>query len=164
MVVMEQDRQAQRPPAAAVTAAAYAVLVLAGLVAGVVGGFQHSWYARPVPVSAIGWAVLLAAACYGAGRAMRGKLAALAPGAGWMAITLIWLGGSPEGDVVIANDPSGYVYLYGGLIAVLAGVLLSPSGGGAWLLAQRPYGPQPSPAGSGPAPARSDDPYHGPAR
>ncbi|ACZ91092.1 DUF6113 family protein [Streptosporangium roseum] len=144
MIVTEQVHQtAQRPSAATVAAAAYAVLVLLGLMMGVLGGFQHSWYLRPFPISAVGWVVLLAMACYGAGYAMRGRLAALAPGVGWMAITLIWLGGSPEGDVIIANDPAGYVYLYGGLIAILAGVLLSPSGGGAWLLTQGPYGSRP---------------------
>ncbi|OUC76461.1 hypothetical protein CA984_43830, partial [Streptosporangium minutum] len=150
---MEQVHQtARRPSAAAVTAAAYLMLVLLGLMMGVLGGFQHSWYLQPFPISAVGWVVLLAAACYGAGRAMRGRLAALAPGVGWMAMTLIWLGGSPEGDVVIANDLAGYVYLYGGLIAILAAVLLSPSGGGAWLLAQGPYGSRPQgPYGSPPA-------------
>ncbi|MEV4184136.1 DUF6113 family protein [Streptosporangium canum] len=154
MTVIEQVHQtARRPSAAAVTAAAYLMLVLLGLMTGVLGGFQHSWYLRPFPISAVGWVVLLAMACYGAGRAMRGRLAALAPGAGWMAITLIWLGGSPEGDVIIANDLAGYVYLYGGLIAILAAVLLSPSGGGAWLLTQGPYGSHP----------QGEDRYRGPA-
>ncbi|MFJ2028916.1 DUF6113 family protein [Streptosporangium sp. NPDC087985] len=158
MVVMEQDQTVEKPPAAVVGVAAYAMLGLLGLVMGVVGGFQHSWYLWPVPISAIGWLVLLFAACYGAGRAMRGRLAALAPGAGWIAITLIWLGGRPEGDLIIANDLSGYVYLYGGLIAVLAGVLLSPSDGGAWLLARPPYG-----APRDPSQPRGDDRYPGSA-
>ncbi|WP_433245129.1 DUF6113 family protein [Streptosporangium sp. CA-135522] len=143
MVVMEQVQAAGQPSEATVTGAAYAMLILLGLMTGVVGGLQHSWTFGSVPVAAIGWVVLLFAAGYGAGRAMRGKLAALAPGAGWTAVTLIWLGGRPEGDVIIANDLSGYVYLYGGLIAILAAVLLAPSGDGAWLLAQRSYGSRP---------------------
>lgn len=135
---------AERPSTAAVTAAAYAVLLLFGLLAGVLGGFQHAWYLGSVPISAIGWVVLLAAAYYGAGRAMGSRLPALVPGLGWLAITMIWLGGRAEGDVVVANDLSGYVYLYGGLVAILVGVLLSPSNGGAWLLAQRSYDSRPA--------------------
>jgi hypothetical protein len=135
---------AKKPSAAAVTAAAYTMLVMLGLMVGVLGGFQHSWYLRPVPVSAIVWVAALSVVCYGAGRMMGGKLAALAPAAGWLALTLIWLGGRPEGDVIIANDLSGYVYLYGGLAGVLMSVLLSPSGGGSWLFAQHSYGPRPA--------------------
>lgn len=128
----------------AVTAAAYAVLVMLGLLMGVLGGFQHSWYIWPVPVSAIGWVAALFVVCYGAGRMMGGKLAALAPAAGWMVITMIWLASRPEGDVIIANDLSGYVYLYGGLAGILAGVLLSPSAGGeSWLLTKHSYGRRP---------------------
>jgi hypothetical protein len=142
---MEQVPAVEKPSMMAVTAAAYAVLVMLGLMTGVLGGFQHSWYLRPVPVSAIGWVAALFVVCYGAGRMMGGKLAALAPGAGWMAMTLIWLASRPEGDVIIANDLSGYVYLYGGLAVVLMGVLLSPSaGGGSWLLVPRSYGSRPA--------------------
>ncbi|GAA4222884.1 hypothetical protein FHR32_001779 [Streptosporangium album] len=143
---------AEKPSVAAVTAAAYVVLFLFGLIAGVLGGFQHAWYLGSVPISAVGWVVLLAAVCYGAGRGMGGKLPALVPGLGWLAITMIWLGGRAEGDVVIANDLSGYVYLYGGLAAILVGVLFSPSGGGAWLLAQRPYGSHPAQPGPSSSP------------
>jgi hypothetical protein len=135
----------EKPSAAAVTAAAYAVLVMLGLLIGVLGGFQHSWYLRPVPVSAIVWAAALFVVCHGAGRMMGGKLAALAPAVGWMVLTMIWLGGSPEGDVIIANDLSGYVYLYGSLAGALIGVMLSPAAsGGSWLLTQHSYGPRPA--------------------
>ncbi len=144
MVVMEQVSAVERSSMRAVTAAAYAVLVMLGLLMGVLGAFQHSWYLWPVPISAIGCVLLLFAVCYGAGRGMGGKLAALAPAAGWLLITMIWLGGRQEGDVIIAGDLSGYVYLYGGLAAVLAGVMLSPTAhGGSWLLTRHSYGPRP---------------------
>ncbi|MFC7647818.1 DUF6113 family protein [Streptosporangium lutulentum] len=134
----------EKPSATAVTVAAYAVLVMLGLLMGVLGGFQHSWYIRPVPVSAVAWVAVLFAVCYGAGRMMGGKLAALAPAAGWMVITVIWLTSRPEGDLIIANDLSGYVYLYGGLAAILTGVLLSPSASRSWLLTPHSYGPRPA--------------------
>ncbi|WP_344858098.1 DUF6113 family protein [Planomonospora alba] len=147
---MEQVPETTRAPAEAtagpsspVTAAAYTVLVLLGLLMGLLGGFQHSWYIRPVPVSAIAWVAGLFAVCLGAGRAMRGRGAACAPAAGWAAVTMLWLGVRPEGDLVIADDPSGYVYLYGGLLAVLAGVLMTPARGGSWLLSGYPHGAGP---------------------
>ncbi|GAA3424852.1 hypothetical protein GCM10018953_20350 [Streptosporangium nondiastaticum] len=142
----EERNPARRGPSeAAVTAAAYCVLALFGLGFGVVGAFQHSWYLWPVPVSAVGCVAVLFGVCYGAGRMMGGKLGALAPAVAWLVVTMIWLGQRPEGDLVIANDLSGYVYLYGGLVAVLAAVMLTPSArGGSWLLTQHSFGPGPA--------------------
>ncbi|GIH91451.1 DUF6113 family protein [Planobispora siamensis] len=142
---MEQVPAGTRPSwRGAAAVATYAALTVPGLLMGVLGGFHHSWYLRPVPVAAIAWVVALFAACYGAGRGIGGKAAALAPAVGWILVTMLWLGERPEGDVVVANDLSGYVYLYGGVFAVMAGVLLVPSrGGGSWLLTPHPYGPAP---------------------
>ncbi|MBG0815085.1 DUF6113 family protein [Planomonospora sp. ID82291] len=131
------------PSSAPVAVAAYAVLGLLGALMGLLGGFQHSWYLRPVPASAIGWVLALFAVCHGAGRAMGGRGGAMAPAGGWLAVTTLWLSARPEGDLVIADDVSGYVYLYGGLLAVLAGVLLVPAGAGSWLLSGYPHGSHP---------------------
>ncbi|GHE29284.1 hypothetical protein GCM10017673_34700 [Streptosporangium violaceochromogenes] len=147
MVVMEQVQPLERSPGRAVTVAAYVVLVMLGLVMGVLGAFQHSWYARPVPipVAAPVCVPALFAVCRGAGWGMGTRSAALAPAAGWLAVTTIWLSDRPEGDVVIAGDLSGYIYLYGGLIAALVGVMLTPAaGGGSWLLTPRLPGSRPS--------------------
>ncbi|WP_436761587.1 DUF6113 family protein [Streptosporangium sp. V21-05] len=135
----------REPSETIVAVAANAVLVMLGLLVGVLGGFQHSWYVRPVPVSAIGCVALLFAVTYWAGRTTRGKAAPLAFAAGWALVTVIWTSGRPEGDLVIANDPSGYLYLYGGLVAVAMGILLSPSAtaAGSWLLTPHGYGSGP---------------------
>ncbi|MBB4917987.1 DUF6113 family protein [Streptosporangium saharense] len=137
MVVMEQVPTAERSSGRAVAVAAYAVLFVLGLVMGLLGAFQHSWYLRPttVPVSAFGCVLALFAVCYGAGRMMGGKLAALAAASGWLVMTMVWLSGRQEGDVIIAADLSGYIYLYGGMVAALTAVLVTPtSHGGSWLL------------------------------
>lgn len=154
------------PSETVVTVAANAVLVMLGLLMGVLGGFQHSWYVRPVPVSAIACVALLFAVTYGAGRATRGKAAPLAFAAGWALVTVIWTSGRPEGDLVIANDLSGYLYLYGGLVAVVMGVMLSPSAtvAGSWLLTPHGYGSEPhSPVPQAPPDPRTPPVQPGPS-
>ncbi|WP_440100566.1 DUF6113 family protein [Streptosporangium sp. H16] len=148
----------REPSETVVTVAANAVLVMLGLLAGVLGGFQHSWYVRPVPVSAIGCLALLFAVTYGAGRMTHGKAAPLSFTAGWALVTVIWISARPEGDLVIANDLSGYLYLYGGLVAVVTGVLLSPSAAvaGSWLLTPHGYGSGPR---SSPVPQAPPGPH-----
>lgn len=154
MFVMEQVPATREPSEAVVTVAVNAVFVMLGLLMGVLGGFEHSWYIRPVPVSALVCVALLFAITYGAGRMTRGKAAALSFAMGWALITMIWITGRPEGDLVIANDLSGYVYLYGGLAAVAVGVLLAPPAtqGGSWPLTQHGYGPRPQPSPASPGP------------
>ncbi|MFF5111701.1 DUF6113 family protein [Streptosporangium sp. NPDC000509] len=172
MLVMEQVPAVRAPSETVVAVATNAVLFVLGLLLGVLGGFQHSWYIRPVPVSAVVCLALLFAIPYGAGRMTHGKSAAVAFVAGWALITMIWISGRPEGDLVIANDLSGYLYLYGGLAAVTVGIMLSPSAilGGTWPPTSDGYrsgpesapipsdSPPPSgfPPGSPPSPATSD--------
>ncbi|MEV0752196.1 DUF6113 family protein [Streptosporangium sp. NPDC050280] len=149
MLVMEQVPAVRAPSETVVAVATNAVLFVLGLLLGVLGGFQHSWYIRPVPVSAIVCLALLFAIPYAAGRMTHGKSAAVAFVAGWALITIIWISGRPEGDLVIANDLSGYLYLYGGLAAVTVGIMLSPSAilGGTWPPTPDGYrsGPESSP-------------------
>ncbi|GAA3233471.1 DUF6113 family protein [Nonomuraea helvata] len=133
---MEHRSQAE----SALGGAAYGMLFVLGVVMGVVGGFTHPvllWQAEPlpVPVSAIGWVLALLGVCLGAGKLMRARLGAFVTALGWLLVTMpftLQLGG---GDLVIAEGAPGYVYLYGGLAAIVAAYLLSPtSRGGSWLL------------------------------
>ncbi|GAA1024616.1 hypothetical protein Aple_102780 [Acrocarpospora pleiomorpha] len=121
---------------AAIAGAAYGTLAVLGVVLGVLGGFSHAWEALGVPAAAIGWTVVLFAVPYGMGRLMRTRLAALIPVVGWMATVFVFAGKRPEGDLTIAANVAGYVYLYGGSVAVLVAILLVPSTGGSWLLRQ----------------------------
>jgi hypothetical protein len=72
------------------------------------------------------------------GRLLRSKLAALTPGLAWMVPTLVLSAERPEGDLVIAANAPGYVYIFGGTAVVLLAVLLAPSAGGSWLLRPTP--------------------------
>ncbi len=122
--------------AAAITGAAYGVLLILGVVLGVLGGFSHAWYLQDIPIAAVGWVVALFALPWGMGRLMGTRLAALLPMLSWLLVSFVLSGRRPEGDLTIAGDLAGYVYLYGGMLASAVAVLLIPSTGGSWLLRQ----------------------------
>lgn len=118
---------------AAVTGAAYGMLFMLGLVLGVVGGFEHSWYAGDVPVGALAWLPVLFAVPYAMGRLIGGKLGALVPALGWLVMSFLLAMRQPAGDLAIAADPAGYWYLYGGFAALVMAVLITRSNG-SWLV------------------------------
>lgn len=125
------------PLAGAVTGAAYGMLFLLGVVIGVVGAFQHSWYAGDLPVAALAWLVILFAVPYGMGRLIGGKSGAVVPAVGWLVASFPLANRLPAGDLAIAGDLSGFCYLYGGVVAMAAAVIVTKSSG-SWLL--RSYG------------------------
>lgn len=134
---MEQRSQAE----SALAGAAYGMLFMLGVVLGVVGGFTQSWYlGDSIPAAAVGWVIGLLVICLLVGRMMRGKLAALMVAAGWLLVSMLFSVKLSAGDLVISGDLAGYIYLYGGMAAVVIGVLLSPSSGKSWLLRGH-YGP-----------------------
>ncbi|GAA0949929.1 DUF6113 family protein [Nonomuraea longicatena] len=116
--------------------AAYGMLFVLGLVMGLVGGFTQAWYVGTVPVAAVAWVLVLFGACLGAGKLMKGKLGAGVVGGGWLVVSTVFSLQGSAGDIVIAGDSAGYIYLYGGLVAVVAAFLMSPSSprSGSWLL------------------------------
>ncbi|MBO3750830.1 hypothetical protein J5X84_32560 [Streptosporangiaceae bacterium NEAU-GS5] len=120
--------------AAAVTGAAYGTLVMLGLILGVIGGLEHSWYVQGIPVAAVGWVLALFALPYSIGRLTKSRMAPLVLVVAWLLMSFVLAGRRPEGDLAIAADASGYLYLYGGAVAVVLAVVLSPSRGPSWLL------------------------------
>ncbi|WP_431895815.1 DUF6113 family protein [Nonomuraea sp. bgisy101] len=128
---MEQRSHAE----SALAGAAYGMLVVLGVVLGVVGGFTHAWYVGPSwPLAAIAWVPAMFGVCFWAGRMMRSKLGASAVAIGWLLVSMVFSLKRAAGDLVIAGDSAGFVYLYGAMVAVVVAVLLSPSSGGTWLL------------------------------
>jgi hypothetical protein len=136
---MEQRSQVE----SALGGAAYGMLFVLGVVMGVVGGFTHAaWPGLPV-ISAVIWVVLLLGVPLGAGRLMGGRAGAAVTSAGWLLVSVIASQQLGAGDIVIAAGTPGYVYLYGGMVASAAALLLSPSSGGSWLLRGYPESGQP---------------------
>jgi hypothetical protein len=123
-----------------ITASAYVMLFVLGVVYGVVAGLEHSWgvgdFVPPIPIVL---SVVLFVLLYGAGRLMGTKLGAFVPGMGWMLTSLLFSVKMPAGDLIVAADVPGYWYLVGGAVALVVAVLLIPSSG-SWLLYQGPYG------------------------
>jgi len=128
---MEQRSQAE----SALGGAAYGMLLVLGVVMGVVGGFTHGlWLVGSIPWAAVCWLLLLFGVCLGAGRLMGSRLGAGVVAGGWVLVSMVFSFKLGAGDLVISGNPAGYVYLYGGIIAVVAALVLSPSSGRSWLL------------------------------
>ncbi|GAA3577136.1 hypothetical protein GCM10022419_067940 [Nonomuraea rosea] len=135
---MEHRSQAE----SALGGAAYGMLFVLGVVMGVVGGFTHpAWQVGPLPAAAIVWVLALFGVCLGAGKLMRGRLGVVVTAVGWLLVTMPFTLQLGSGDLVIAQGAPGYIYLYGGLAALVGAYVLSPSSSaGSWLL--RGYAPK----------------------
>ncbi|NUW46385.1 DUF6113 family protein [Nonomuraea rhodomycinica] len=130
------DAEERGQAGSALGGAVYGMLFVLGLVMGVVGGFtQAAWHVGAVPVAAIGWLLALFGVCLGAGRMLRTRAGAAVTAAGWLLVSMPLSIKLSQGDLVISSSPAGYVYLYGGVLAVATAFLLSPSSSrGSWLL------------------------------
>src|SRR6516225_453423 len=107
------------------TAASYAVLFLLGVVQAVIGSFQYSWAAKPVPVAALVCCAVILATCLLGAWAMRSPSGAIVPGMGWIIASFVLSMPVSNGSVIITNTTPGKWYLYGGTISVAAGVVLA---------------------------------------
>jgi Family of unknown function (DUF6113) len=103
----------------------YAMLFVLGAVQGVIGSFQYSWMAGPVPAAALACCAVLLATCLLGAWAMRSVSGALAPAAGWILAAFVMSMPVSNGSVIITNTAAGRWYLYGGTVTAVAGVLLS---------------------------------------
>ncbi|WP_344600863.1 DUF6113 family protein [Sporichthya brevicatena] len=103
-------------------------LAALGFVLGAGGSFLQ---ARTVfagvrwPLGCVFVLVVLGAVALSAGMLTRSRLAVGTLAAGWVISVLVFTAGRPEGDVIIAADLAGYLYLFGG-VTVLAVVSSLP--------------------------------------
>jgi len=113
------DRKGRRWLAAG---AVYGVLVLLGAVEGLIGSFQYSHTAGPVPLAAIVACVVILATCLLASWAVRSVTGALMPAFGWILASFVLSLPASNGSVIITNTAAGKWFLYGGTLSTVIGV------------------------------------------
>ena len=105
--------------------AVYGVLVLLGAVEGLIGSFQYSHTAGPVPLAAIVACVVILATCLLASWAVRSVTGALMPAFGWILASFVLSLPESNGSVIITNTAAGKWFLYGGTLSTVVGVVLA---------------------------------------
>jgi hypothetical protein len=110
---------------------AHAGALVCGLLAGCAGSFLQEGVLRvagtALPVGVVAALALTVCVVAGAGRRLASRTGAAAALAGWMVATIAVSLPRPEGDVVVAADVAGFVWLYGG--ALLGGACTFPAYG-----------------------------------
>jgi Family of unknown function (DUF6113) len=107
------------------TGTVYVVLFLLGAVEGMIGSFQYSRTAGPVPLAAIAFCAVLLVTCVLAGWGMRSVSGALVPAIGWLIASFVLSMPAANGSVIITASAPGEWYLYGGTISAVIGVAVS---------------------------------------
>jgi hypothetical protein len=107
------------------TVGGYGVLLVLGAIQGVIGSFQYSRTAGPVPLAAIAFCAAILATCLLAGWGMGSVTGALMPAMGWIIASFVLSMPVANGSVIITNSTPGKWYLYGGTVSVVAGVVAS---------------------------------------
>jgi len=110
------------------TGTVYGALVLLGAVEGLIGSFQYSHVAGPVPLAAIVACLVILATCLVASWAVGSVTGALMPAFGWILASFIMSMPASNGSVIITNTAAGKWYLYGGTLSTVVGVALSFAG------------------------------------
>jgi hypothetical protein len=110
------------------TGAVYGALVVLGAVEGLIGSFQYSHVAGPVPLAALVCCLVILVTCVLASWAVRSVTGALMPAFGWILASFVLSLPASNGSVIITNTAAGKWYLYGGTLSTVVGVALSFAG------------------------------------
>ncbi|GAA4346274.1 hypothetical protein GCM10023178_58940 [Actinomadura luteofluorescens] len=124
------------PGDAFVSGAAYAALGILGGVFGVVGAFAQDWSVGPVPLVSIVLVALVFLMAWASGKAMGGRLGAFVPALVWGVVVFFLQLRRPEGDLVVSATLPGYLFVVGGMVAAVVGIMLVPPARppGEWML------------------------------
>jgi len=104
------------------TVAVYAMLFVLGAVEGVIGSFQYSHTAGPVPLAALAFCAGILATCLLAAWGMRSASGAIMPAMGWVIASFVLSMPVASGTVIITGTGPGECYLYGGTLCAAAAV------------------------------------------
>ncbi|HEY6275796.1 MAG TPA: hypothetical protein VIX86_05650 [Streptosporangiaceae bacterium] len=119
------DSTSPGPPQPRSTGAAYAALFLLGAAEGLIGCFQFSRSAGPVPVAALAFCLLIFATCLLAGWGMGTPLGGLVAALGWFAMSVVLTMPTRGGSVIVTNSAAGKWFLYGGAVCAGAGLAVT---------------------------------------
>ena len=122
----------KRGPTWPTTVGVYSVLFLFGVVQGLIGSFQYSRAAGPVPVAALACCAVILATCLLRAWATRSVSGAVLPGMGWIITSFVLSMPVSNGSVIITSTTAGKWYLYGGTLCVAAAVVASFIGSARW--------------------------------
>jgi len=105
-----------------VTGAVYAMLFVLGAIEGVIGSFQYSRTAGPVPLAAIAFCAGILATCLLAAYGTGSVSGAIMPAMGWVIASFVLSMPVASGTVIITATGPGEWYLYGGTLCAAAAV------------------------------------------
>lgn len=113
----------------------FALLLLTGVAVGVLSGFGMSWFSHYWPVSALvkagtvagvlAFLVLLYALTRAAAWGSRRQSGATGFAVGYVLSLLAMIGYLPGGDIVFSAAAINYLFLFGAMVALAAGVMRS---------------------------------------
>jgi Family of unknown function (DUF6113) len=113
-----------RPPSVG-TGVTYLALFLLGAAQGLIGCFQYSRGAGPVPVAALAFCALIFASCLLGGWGMGSPLGGLMVAVGWFGVSVLLTKPTPGGSVIVTSTAAGLWFLYGGAVCAGAGLAAS---------------------------------------
>jgi hypothetical protein len=108
-----------------VTGGGYALLFVFGAAQGLIGCFQFSVAASPIPLAALGFCALIAATCLLGAAGMGSAAGALVPAVGWFLASLVLTMPTAQGSVIVTNTAAGEWYLYGGSACAAVAVMIA---------------------------------------
>jgi len=103
------------------TTVIYLALFVFGIAQGVVGAFFYG--AGPDPLAAVGFAVAILATCLLGAWGTQHGLGGFAPAAAWFIATFVLASGTSAGSVIITASLAGEVFLFGGAVGAMIGVV-----------------------------------------
>ncbi|GAB2812663.1 hypothetical protein GCM10022221_07870 [Actinocorallia aurea] len=107
--------------------ALYGLLALGGALVGLIGTFQYNRDASRPLVSCLLVLACTFVAIRAAGWAAGTRTGALIPAVTWVITTSALSVGRSEGDILVAGNAYGLLFLFGGLAVALGAVLLTPA-------------------------------------
>jgi len=105
----------------ALTTVTYLALFLFGIAQGVVGAFLYG--VGPAPLAAVGLDVAILATCLLGAWGTQHALGGFTPAVGWFIATFVLASGTSGGSVIVTASSAGEVFLFGGAVGAMIGVV-----------------------------------------